>query len=72
MSKFFTKLLLTAGALAILLPVGVGCNTTEPVMWSWPHHKRRLMTIMDGFHRLHMDVDRVIFDMDEYPIESAH
>lgn len=72
MSKSVKKLMLTAGALAMLLPVGVGCNTTEPVIWSWPHNKRRIMKVMDGFHKLHMDVDRIIFDMDEYPIESDH
>ena len=56
----------------MLLPVGIGCNTTEPVIWSWPHNKRRIMKVMDGFHKLHMDVNRIIFDMDEYPIESDH
>jgi len=41
-------------------------------MWSWPHHKRRIMTVLNGFHRFHMDVDRIIFDMDEYPVETDY
>ena len=53
---------------AMLLPLG--CMTTRPVMWSWPHHKRRISLILEGFHKLHMDIDRVIFDMDERPIED--
>ena len=66
------KLLLTMGMLAILMPFGVGCETTEPVIWSWPHNKRRIMTINDGFHKLHMSIDRIIFDMPEYPIEPDY
>ena len=67
------RLILSLGAIALLLPVGVvGCNTTEPVMWSWPHHKRRAMTVLNGFHELHMDVDRIIFDMDERPVEIEY
>jgi len=30
------------------------------------------LTILNGFHRLHMDVDRIIFDMEEYPIEAEY
>jgi hypothetical protein len=67
------RLILCMGAIALLLPVGVvGCNTTEPVIWSWPHNKRRLTTVLDGFHEMHMEVDRVIFDMEEYPIEADY
>ncbi len=66
------RLLLSLGVLACLVPFGVSCNTTEPVIWSWPHNKRRIMTTLDGFHRLHMDFDRIIFDMEEYPIESEY
>jgi len=66
------RLLLSLGILSILLPFNVACNTNEPVLWSWPHHKRRIMTVMNGFHRLHMDVDRIIFDMEEYPLESEY
>lgn len=66
------RLLLIVGTIAILLPLGGGCNTREPVMWSWPHHKRRFQTIMDGFHEFHMDVDRVFFDMEPYPLEADY
>ena len=66
------KLLIIAGLVGIVVPFGVSCNTTEPVIWSWPHHKRRMMTMLDGFHRLHMDVDRIIFDMEEHPIEAEY
>ena len=64
--------LVIACAVALFLPFGVSCSTTEPVIWSWPHNKRRIQTIFDGFHKLHMDIDRVIFDMDEHPIEADY
>ena len=56
----FRKLLLVIGLLALLAPTG--CNTTEPVMWSWPHNKPHLRALLDSFHDMHMDVDRIIFD----------
>ena len=56
----------------LFLPLPIGCMTNRPVIWSWPHNKRRIMTTLDGFHRLHMDFDRIIFDMEEYPIESEY
>lgn len=61
------KALLLVGLLALLMPTG--CNTTDPVIWSWPHHKRRLRGILDDFHEVHMDLDRIIFDMENYPVE---
>lgn len=66
------RVILTLGTIALLLPLSVSCNTREPVMWSWPHHKRRIMVMLNGFHRLHMDVDRIIFDMEEYPLEADY
>jgi len=66
------KLIIVTGVVTLLLPFSVGCTTTEPVMWSWPHHKRRLLTITEGFHKLHMDIDRIVFDMEEYPIEADY
>ncbi|MEM7235017.1 MAG: hypothetical protein AAF517_22760 [Planctomycetota bacterium] len=44
-------------------------TTTEPTFYSWPHHKRRLRKIVDGLHEMHMDIDRIIFDMEPYPVE---
>jgi hypothetical protein len=64
------RILLSLGVVALLLPVSTACSTREPVMWSWPHHKRRIMTVLNGFHRFHMDVDRIVFDMEEMPIET--
>ena len=64
-----------AGIAALVLPwfvVPCGCNTTEPVIWSWPHHKRRLRVMVDDLHQVHMDFDRIIFDMEEYPIEVEY
>jgi hypothetical protein len=55
---------------SFLLPLGVGCMTNRPVIWSWPHNKRRLNVILQDFHELHMDFDRIIFDMDERPLED--
>ena len=65
----FRRLGLIAIFLCLFLPVG--CMTQRPVMWSWPHHKRRIMTTLEQFHRLHMDLDRIIFDMDEVPLEDV-
>jgi len=65
----FRRSLIIAGLLAMFLPVGTSCNTREPVIWSWPLNKRRIMATMDGFHELHMDFNRIFFDMEEYPIE---
>ncbi len=61
------KLIVWIGLLAVLSPIG--CSTTEPVMWSWPHHKRRLRTIAEGFHKAHEDFDRIVFDMEPFPVE---
>jgi hypothetical protein len=62
------------GLLALLgllfLPIPVGCMTNRPVIWSWPHHKRRIMTVLEQFHQVHMDIDRIVFDMDELPLED--
>jgi hypothetical protein len=45
--------------------------TNRPVIWSWPHHKRRVLSVLDDLHHFHMDVDRVIFDMPERPLEDV-
>lgn len=65
LKRFF--LLLFLGV--FMLPVG--CMTNRPVLWSWPHHKRRFITILENFHQLHVDIDRVIFDMDDRPLEDV-
>jgi hypothetical protein len=72
MMKTARRLLLTLGAVLFLLPLGSGCETNEPVIWSLPHNKRRILTVLNGFHRLHMDIDRIIFDMEEYPVEADY
>jgi hypothetical protein len=66
------KLMIALGLVGIVLPLGSGCSTNEPVIWSAPHNKRRVMTVLNGFHRLHMDFDRIIFDMEEYPVETDY
>jgi hypothetical protein len=65
------KRLLLCVSLAALL-AAVGCMTTEPTIFSWPHHKRRIRTIFDDVHKVHMDIDRIVFDMEEYPIEVEY
>ena len=70
--KTARRLLLSLGAVLLLLPLGAGCETNEPVIWSLPHNKRHGLTILNGFHRLHMDIDRIIFDMEEYPVEADY
>jgi hypothetical protein len=52
----------------MLLPAG--CMTKRPYLWSWPHNKRKILTVLDDFHRVHMDIDRIVFDMDERPLED--
>jgi hypothetical protein len=67
------RLLLALGLVAAVLPFGaVGCDTTEPVIWSRHHWKRKGLTILEGFHRFHMDFDRIILDMEEYPVEPEY
>ena len=61
------KLLLYVGILSVLATAG--CMTTEPTIYSWPHHKRRIRRILDDLHEFHVDFDRVMFDMEEYPRE---
>ncbi len=63
----FRRILLCVGVITMLLPIG--CMTTEPTIYSWPHHKRRIRHMLDDFHKVHMDIDRIIFDMEEYPVE---
>ncbi len=61
------KLILCVGLIALMFPVG--CMTTEPTVFSWPHHKRRIRKMLDDFHKVHLDLDRIVFDMEEYPVE---
>ncbi|MGQ9591989.1 MAG: hypothetical protein ACUVYA_17040 [Planctomycetota bacterium] len=68
----FRRVLLALGVLALLVPLSSGCQTREPVPWSWPHNKRRVLTILNGLHRFHMDFDRIVFDMEEYPVEPEY
>jgi hypothetical protein len=64
------RFLILMGLAGLLIPVG--CATREPVFWSWPHNKRKLLTVIDGFHEFHKDFDRIIFDMEEYPVEPDY
>ncbi len=66
------KGLIIAALLAMFVPFNAGCSTTEPVIYSWHHNKRRLKSIANGFHELHMAIDRIFFDMEEYPIEAEY
>jgi len=63
----FTRGVILVGLLALFAPTG--CSTTENTFYSWPHHKRRFRKIFDDFHKMHEDVDRIIFDMEPYPVE---
>ena len=54
---------------ALFIPAG--CMTNRPVFYSWPHHKRRINKILEGFHEVHMDFDRIVFDMEELPLEEG-
>jgi hypothetical protein len=65
----FRRLGLIALLVSLFLPVG--CMTNRPVIWSWPHNKRRIMTMLDQFHQVHMDADRILFDMEELPLEDV-
>jgi len=58
------------GLLALLF-MPAGCSTNRPVIWSWPHNKRRIMTILGDFHEFHMDIDRIFFDMEDLPLEDT-
>jgi len=62
------KILLILSFGALLLPCG--CNTPRPYIYSWPHNKRKIQIILDAFHEAHMDFDRIVFDMEERPLEE--
>jgi hypothetical protein len=55
--------------LSLFLPLG--CMTNRPVLWSWPHWKRHVMVTLEQAHQVHMDFDRIFFDMDEVPLEDV-
>ena len=63
----FRKAVLVCGLLGLFAPLG--CSTRDPVIWSWPHNKRHVNRVLEGFHQMHMDIDRIIFDMPTYPKE---
>ena len=66
------RLLMSALLVVFLAPFGLmGCNTNRPVIYSWPHWKRRFNTIMEDFHEAHLQFDSLFFDMEEIPIESS-
>lgn len=60
---------LLIGALG-LMAAPVGCMTRRPVLWSWPHWKRKINVVLDGFHQAHMDFDRIVLDAEEQPLED--
>ena len=47
-----------------------GLIRTEPQIFSWPHDKKRVRKILEGFHDTHKELDRIIFDMEEFPVEQ--
>jgi len=66
----FKRAVIVVGLLALIAPVG--CNTTRPVFYSWPHNKRKLRKVMDDFHEVHKDFDRIVFDLPYYPVEMDY
>lgn len=54
-------------AIAALLFVGslAGCLTTN-----WVHNRRHFKKIRQELHELHVEIDRVFFDLDEAPGEG--
>ena len=58
-------------SLLAILFLPLGCMTNRPTIYSWPHWKRHFVTVLEDFHEFHMDFDRVIFDMDERPLEDV-
>jgi len=55
----------------LFLPLPIGCMTNRPVIWSWPHNKRKIMTVLEQFHQVHMDFDRIFLDVEELPLEDT-
>ena len=51
---------------ALLMPLG--CSTPRPYPWSWAHNKRRINTVLAGFKRTVVDIDRLILqDITTFP-----
>ncbi|MBI4601186.1 MAG: hypothetical protein HY721_04415 [Planctomycetes bacterium] len=63
-------LILSAVGLAFLAALGAGCQTKEPVIYGAAHNKRRALTVIDGFKRSALDVERVFFGLEEHPNEG--
>ena len=65
MRKILLAMCLSAFCLGI-----VGCQTETSTIWSSAYWKRHAVNILQGFHEFRVDVDRIIFDLDDRPIED--
>jgi len=67
----FRLFLLTAALASLVVAMGSGCSTNEPVIWSYAHNKRHALTIVDGLGQTWDDIDRIFFNMENYPDEPV-
>ena len=47
-----------------------GCQTETSTIWSGAYWKRHFVKIMDDLHDFRVDIDRIVFDLDDRPIED--
>ncbi|HVR72800.1 MAG TPA: hypothetical protein VMT52_00635 [Planctomycetota bacterium] len=65
------RFLLAAGAAVLLGCFIPGCASKEPVVYSAAHNKRHALTLLDQSNELLVDMERIFFDMEEFPNESV-
>ena len=62
--------LLLAFCVAGLCFGSIGCKTESSTVFSGSYWKRHVVKILDDFHEFRVDFDRVVWDLEERPIED--
>ncbi len=63
------KLVLIVCLSALVLPA-VGCQSPRSSVFAGGYWKRHWYNLLDGLHATRVDIDRIIFDLDDRPIED--
>ncbi len=62
-SKMLKRMLVLAALLGLTL------GTTGCLTLNWHHNRRHVRKVVDQLQELHMDVDKIVFDLDRNPAE---
>lgn len=63
------RLLLIACLAALTLPA-LGCQAPRSTIFSGAYWKRHWFKVLDDLHATRVDIDRIVFDLDDRPIEE--